>query len=484
MAEYKQGGSLLSPEMMGGITATSGFDFQTRYITCHLPHWTQNSDFKSFINEGTGDVDLNFKKPSGTGYKHHIQIKNHNVTPSKLKEIVSKFKELDNKLPGIYERFTLASLSISESLKPLLNALSRYRGAAPFFEDTTSALNDTSSDLKAIFTSQNLEEYYDFAIEKLFFETPLPDYNSDSHALDVFKGRILGHPLYQEAYRQALEGLYSYLFKELSAQRGKNLENTFLEGLLKSSLSQSLKALTPKKVITIHNWAVQRFDLKADYELDHSAGFDRDSRKVPTKEFWKDTIEADIKRIRKDILEASSDRLILFQGQASLSTGILFGKNFPSNSGWIIDYKQPTSEIIWSSGASPQESGLSSSYEEIDPNGSDLLFAFSITGNAKKAVIDASKNLQLNPKGILIIGPHTPGSLSITSSEQAVGVAVEAKDILYKTIQDQGTVRTHSFYFGPQAIALFFGQRLTSIGEIVLYDYQDPGYVETIRFKT
>ena len=49
--------SLLSPQAMGGIIASEGFDFQTRYAACHLPIWLLDGLHK-LLFEGTGDIDF------------------------------------------------------------------------------------------------------------------------------------------------------------------------------------------------------------------------------------------------------------------------------------------------------------------------------------------------------------------------------------------------------------------------------------------
>jgi hypothetical protein len=37
--------------------------------------------------------------------------------------------------------------------------------------------------------------------------------------------------------------------------------------------------------------------------------------------------------------------------------------------------------------------------------------------------------------------------------------------------------RTRLFFYGPFSLAVFLGQQLTSVGEVQLFEYQDPGYV-------
>jgi hypothetical protein len=40
------------------------------------------------------------------------------------------------------------------------------------------------------------------------------------------------------------------------------------------------------------------------------------------------------------------------------------------------------------------------------------------------------------------------------------------------------------FFFGPFALAVFLGQQLTAVGQIQLFEYQDPGYVPSCTLRT
>src|SRR6266404_4422804 len=92
-------GSLLSPESMGGITAGKGFDFQTRYAACQLPIWLKDKFFHQLFYEGTGDVDIRFQQ-NGHSSRIHLQVKDHEVTLSEFKEVITHFRALDNEWPG------------------------------------------------------------------------------------------------------------------------------------------------------------------------------------------------------------------------------------------------------------------------------------------------------------------------------------------------------------------------------------------------
>src|ERR1035438_10364659 len=99
-------GSLLAPEAMGGIIAGKGFDFQTRYAACQVPVWLLKEAFQQLFFEGTGDVDVRYTE-TGITTRIHIQVKDHEVSPSELKSVLQRFAKIDADHPGTYKCFTL-----------------------------------------------------------------------------------------------------------------------------------------------------------------------------------------------------------------------------------------------------------------------------------------------------------------------------------------------------------------------------------------
>jgi hypothetical protein len=132
--------SLLSPQAMGGIVAGDGFDFQTRYAACHLPLWLLEGSFHQLFFEGTGDIDVRYVE-NGQSTRIHIQVKDHEVSPSELKKVIKHFRDLDASLPaGVYKKFTLACPSLAPKIRPIETGLARLRGATSYYNDVPSAL--------------------------------------------------------------------------------------------------------------------------------------------------------------------------------------------------------------------------------------------------------------------------------------------------------------------------------------------------------
>jgi hypothetical protein len=95
----KRSGSLLSPELSGGIFAGEGFDFQTRYTACKVPEWLLEDAFHQLLFEGTGDIDLR-RTIGGQSILTHLQVKDHEVTAGEFKKAVAQFRDLDMNLGG------------------------------------------------------------------------------------------------------------------------------------------------------------------------------------------------------------------------------------------------------------------------------------------------------------------------------------------------------------------------------------------------
>ncbi|MFX6015275.1 SAVED domain-containing protein, partial [Acinetobacter baumannii] len=78
----------------------------------------------------------------------------------------------------------------------------------------------------------------------------------------------------------------------------------------------------------------------------------------------------------------------------------------------------------------------------------------------------------------------TPGNFSIKNDSEAVALASASKDIIKSMINKYKSKKTHLFYFGPFGLAVFLGQKLTSVGAIQLYEFQDPGYNPSCLLKS
>ena len=240
----------------------------------------------------------------------------------------------------------------------------------------------------------------------------------------------------------------------------------------------------------IHNWTVEKYEPTASVELDWSRHFDRPSRTVPTPEIWDNELFPELYKVRQDIAKATINRHIIFRGKCTLTTGIVLGTVFPEIGNWSFELPQPPQTVPWRSDAERIKK-FKINYEIIEPaglgleKGTDVALVFNITGTAMGEVVNFLKSSGVALSKLIAIQPgKVSGNTSIQSDSEAVSLASASKDLLQQTLAKNGVRKTHLFYFGPISLAIFLGQKLTSLGHIQLYEFQDPGYRPSCLIKT
>ena len=476
-------GSLLSPKAMGGIVAGKGFDFQTRYAACHLPLWLTEGTFQQFFFEGTGDIDVKYIY-NGKSLRTHIQVKDHDVPPAELKEIVKHFQSLDSNFPGVYQKFTLACPALSAKAQPVENGLSRLRNAKPFYSDVASSLNLTQQDVDLRLDAAGLGAYRAFIHEKVFIEIGHGDLHHDDRALEIFIARLLAHPEYAGMLRATVQPAFGELMRVIGATKGVVLERSMIENVLKQATACGACG---EKAITLwaHNWTKEAFDLPADFTLDWSKHFDRSSRRVPAADLWNKTLMLELKSLKNQITSGRSERIIRFRGKCALSTGIALGATFPTVGGWTFEIPQPPSREAWRSDVIVAPS-YHVQVETVagDAKGSDIVLALNIRGDGRKDVTDYVATTGAIPKLFGFISPPALGGSAIGGPAEASAYAQAVREQLGRILKEQQIRETRLFYYGPFALAVFLGQQLTSVGKVQLFEYQDPGYVPSVTLQT
>lgn len=476
-------GSLLSPQAMGGIVAGKGFDFQTRYAACHLPLWLTEGSFQQFFFEGTGDIDVRYID-DGKSSRTHIQVKDHDVSPAELREVVKHFQTLDSQFPGVYKKFTLACPSLSAKAQPVENGLSRLRNAKPFYNDVASSLNLTQRDVDRRLDEAGLGAYRAFIHEKVFIEVGHGDLHHDDRACELFIARLLAHPEYADKLRAAVQPAFAELMRMIGASKGVVLERGIIENALKQATALGAggeKAIT----LWVHNWTQEAFDLPADFMLDWSKHFDRATRKVPTADLWNKTLMPELKALKDQVTSSRSERVIRFRGKCALSTGIALGATFPAVGGWTFEIPQPPAKDVWRSDVTVAPS-YQVQIETVagDANGSDIVLALNIKGDGRKDITDYIATTGAVPRLFAFISPPALGGSAIGGPEEACAYVQAVREYLGRILKEQQIRQTRLFYYGPFALAVFFGQQLTSVGKVQLFEYQDPGYAPSIALQT
>lgn len=476
-------GSLLSPELTGGIVAGVGFDFQLRYVTCHLPIWLRQVQFHQLLFEGTGDIDVRFSGEV-TSSRKHIQVKDHEVTSSELKAVVEQFERIDTSMPGIYQSFALACPSLSAAVRPVEAALARLRGAKPFYDDVPQALSATEEDLVERLRKAKLHTHADFFRSKVYIEIGHGDLRYDERAVELFIGRLLEHPDYAGKLRAMVAPAFAEVIRALSARRGVVIDRPEIERILQTAV-RAVDAEAAGVTVWIQNWTNESFDRPADYVLDWSSYFDRPTRRVPSAEAWNEKLLPELHALQKQISGDRRERLIHFRGKCALSTGIAVGATFPTVGGWVFEVPQPPSREHWRSDAAatvPYE--LQTEILDAAPDGTELVLALNIKGDGREDVKRYVEAASIRAKLYAFIAPPAQGAQAIPGPEGACAFALGVRNLLGELLKKRRLARTHVFFYGPLALSIFIGQQLTSVGEVQSYEFQDPGYVPSCTLRT
>jgi hypothetical protein len=82
------------------------------------------------------------------------------------------------------------------------------------------------------------------------------------------------------------------------------------------------------------------------------------------------------------------------------------------------------------------------------------------------------------------MSPPSQGAQSIKGAGDAVAFGQAVRETLGQLLKTHELRRSRIFFYGPFALAVFLGQQLTSVGQIQLFEYQDPGYAPSWSLKT
>jgi hypothetical protein len=476
-------GSLLSPEATGGIAAGKGFDFQTRFAACHLPVWLLEEAFHQLFFEGTGDIDIRFTE-AGKSSRIHLQVKDHEVSLSELKSVVEYFNRLDGELPQTYKCFTLACPSLSATVRSIETGLARFRGAKPFYDDSPDALAPTKHELDARLRKAGLADYIDFIYSKVSIDLVHGDMHHDDRAVDLFIARLLNHPEYAGKLRAMVQPAFAELMRAIGANKGVVLERAEIEKLLRGAVTAGVAA-EKKVTIWVQNWTKESFEPPADYALDWSSHFDRASRRVPSQEVWDAELLPELSSLQKKILAERKERVIRFRGKCALSTGIAMGVIFPAVGGWVFEIPQPPSKDDWRSDA-PPTSPYDLQVELIDGSldGADVVLGLNIKGDGRGDVLRYVESTGSQPRIFAFISPPSQGAQSIGGAGDTCAFSRAVRENLGRLLKTHQLHKTRIFFYGPFALAVFLGQQLTSVGEIQMFEYQDPGYIPSCSLRT
>ena len=472
--------SLLDKQSMGGLYGEGGYKFQDAYIVSKIPDWICDINFIQILKEGSGDVDIAYKK-DGQLFRIYTQIKDHAVTPAEFRDVLKQFKDKDTASPGTYQRFVLACIGLSDDVKKLKTALDRIRGIKDYFTPQDQITNDTLTSLSAITESLQLNTDTNFILEKIYFEDDWPGLTELEQTIRLFCGGMLNVKNYQEKtriFRHLFHPLYTYIVDS----SGKTISKSDLEAKI-SEFIENYKHQIEQEGFTlrIYHWEDTPYEINLTLHevLNWSGYFERKTRKIALPTVWQGELLPQLSDLQKRIRASGTIRLIRLEGSACLSAGIALGYTFPEVAEYIIEIHPRLGQKIvpWRTDILQQKTyRLNSQENHIRVDGKDLAVKFNIVADVTNDLERYISETGTQFKIILELTPEN-GIGEIISNESAIGYARDAKRLIREVTNKYGINKIHLFFAGPLGLAIFFGQLLNSMPEIQCYEQRyDGGY--------
>jgi hypothetical protein len=262
----------------------------------------------------------------------------------------------------------------------------------------------------------------------------------------------------------------------------KELEQAITERSLRADPSEH-----PKANLTIHGWDRRHFDVRPTIELDWTKFFDFDSRMVPAQETWTNTLVPQLKKAKTKLADLAGPNLLEFRGKLPLSALLVVGRSFPEAGGFRFRVEQPTAgeTFLWRSDVPASVFDLEVSEAPVLGTGSDLLFSLSITGDASSDVRRFLSDDSRFKLWVNVRPKQGATSTVLKSASDAVSVAVQCKDLMREYRVRSNAERIGLVLYCPASLALFLGQRLNALGEIIAYERRmSGGYQKSAVIQT
>lgn len=229
----------------------------------------------------------------------------------------------------------------------------------------------------------------------------------------------------------------------------------------------------PGARLWVHGWAKRAYDEPPTVELDWTAHFDHQTRRVPPPAQWPALIE-ELRVAEKTIAQLPGGSFVDVRGQMPLSVALAVGWAFAHGKHYRLRVQQFTDgpSAFWDSGAERSERRLEVVRRDEHQDGEDLALALSVTADTRP-VLDRFLAGRARPfRAVVVAAPDGgPSPRSIGSDRDAVALAAAAKELLRELRHAHGLpARTHVFLAAPVGFALFFGQALNALGEVVSYE--------------
>ena len=479
--------TFLDPKRQGGVTGGKGYTYQQAYTVIQIPIWIQDPAFRSVLLEGATDVDVQFERHASQRIDG-IQVKNHTVALAELRKVLSEFLALDLGSPDTFARFVVACPGLCSEGKAIKCAIEEYRGLTGTYNSCEhEIMKNTQLAIEEKSRNLGLPVDAEFLIEKVYFDCDLPPLASGSMEGDIFRGRLQGVELYKAASHAGLVSAFGDMVVLVQSHVRKTISRMLIESCHNSAIARAPGTAEEKAVtVCLHNWTAEKFKTPPDYTIDWTHDFDRSCRRVPSANAWASRLLPELAKLKQDIQESTDIRLIRLLGKACLSAGVAFGSTFTEAGGYVIEIEQRGQ--IWRSDAPPAKDYDSMVVEKAgnDSLTNDTVVIVNVSGDAGPQVAGYLEREGLRYRRIVAITPNVGASdHSVQAACQATALASQIKAAIRKARDSgPGAGITHLFLLSPQGVAVFLGQKLSAVGVVQCYEFQDGGYVLSCLLRT
>ena len=234
----------------------------------------------------------------------------------------------------------------------------------------------------------------------------------------------------------------------------------------------------------IHGLHKQSYGDSPTVDLDWRPYFlQGDRRQNPDESTWKNKLFPDLAQAKQFLTNFHSGECIELRAKLPLPAMLAVGATFPELV-YRFQYEQiiRSQPFLWQSQTPPSTLKFKVVKEE-GQSGTHLLIALSITGEAWEDVSDFFQK----PPGLfdaLVYAEPETGVGDAISNADAIALAIHAKKLMQMYRQKYKAERIHLIIVAPAAFALFLGQRLNTLGEIISYEWTaTKGYQKAINLR-
>ena len=263
-------------------------------------------------------------------------------------------------------------------------------------------------------------------------------------------------------------------------------KNSIRDVIAKYSLRME-RADVPQVSLCIHGWAKRKFDVALTLELDWTSNFDRQARKIPDETGW-DLLKTELEAAKATFANMENATFIDFRGQVPLSCALMIGFVFPSVGGYAFRTEQHTNNVssLWNPKTATGSDALFEVKVQEGGAGDDALVVLAVTDSIPDEARAFYTSGQVPFTKLVYAEPNKgTDSKAINEASDAIALAISAKNLLRDIRGTSNAKRLHLVVYGPQSLALFLGQQLNAVGEIITYERTgEGGYQPAARLRT